>query len=208
MRTQAEARSVIAAEWPNPDRVRSPVYANEIAGPARTAAKSSRSTVARRQRPSSLPPRWRRLRPSIPQVKHAPRRHHARRGGRAAGRQPRLRLWTGCGRPLRQRFPACCAPSSIEYRRAHPQLAALRERDPRRLCRIAALAGMRPIGEIQFNDFVATGLQPAGQQRGQDPVSLGRFGAHGRAHAVGWIALGPAPITARTRSRGSIARRA
>ena len=60
------------------------------------------------------------------------------------------------GGQLRQRVPAAAAaPRGV--RRSDPQLAARRRRGARR-CVGAALAGQRPIGEMQFNDFVATGF--------------------------------------------------
>ena len=76
------------------------------------------------------------------------------------------------------------------------------------VCVGAALAGQRPIGEMQFNDFVATRLQSAGEQRGEDSVSLGRRGADGGADAVGRPAPRRARITRRTPKPGSIGRRA
>ena len=56
------------------------------------------------------------------------------------------------------------------------------------VCVGAALAGLRPIGEMQFNDFVATGFNQLVNTR-EDPVSLGRGSADGGAHAVGWPAV-------------------
>jgi 2-oxoisovalerate dehydrogenase E1 component len=43
----------------------------------------------------------------------------------------------------------------------------------------------RPIGEMQFNDFVATGFNQLVNNARQDPLPLGRQRADGRAHAVG-----------------------
>ena len=73
------------------------------------------------------------------------------------------------------------------------------------VCVGAALAGLRPIGEMQFNDFVATGLQPAGQQRRQDPLPLGRRRCRWSCGCPGGACGTPGRITARTPSRGSTA---
>jgi hypothetical protein len=51
-------------------------------------------------------------------------------------------------------------------------------------------------------------VQPARQQRGQDPLPLGRLRAHGGAHALGRAAPRRPRTTARTPSPGSTARRA
>jgi pyruvate/2-oxoglutarate/acetoin dehydrogenase E1 component len=51
------------------------------------------------------------------------------------------------------------------------------------VCVGAALAGLRPIGEIQFSDFRRDRVQPAGQQCRQDALSVGRWGADGRTYA-------------------------
>jgi 2-oxoisovalerate dehydrogenase E1 component len=57
------------------------------------------------------------------------------------------------------------------------------------VCIGAALAGQRPIGEMQFNDFVASGFNQLVNNAAKIRYRWGRFGADGRAHAVGW----PAP---------------
>ena len=52
-------------------------------------------------------------------------------------------------------------------------------------CIGAALAGLRPIGEMQFNDFVATGFNQLVNNAAKIRYRWGGGGADGRAHAVG-----------------------
>ena len=53
------------------------------------------------------------------------------------------------------------------------------------VCVGAALAGQRPIGEMQFNDFVATGFNQLVNNAAKIRYRWGGVGADGRAHAVG-----------------------
>ena len=75
-------------------------------------------------------------------------------------------------------------PLLDEVRRSHPQLAARRRRGARRLrrrrARRAAADRRDAVQRLRRHR-----LQSARQQRGEDPVPLGRLGADGRAHAVG-----------------------
>ena len=52
------------------------------------------------------------------------------------------------------------------------------------VCVGAALAGQRPIGEIQFNDFVATGFNQLVNNAAKTPLSVGRRRADGRPDAL------------------------
>ena len=53
------------------------------------------------------------------------------------------------------------------------------------VCVGAALAGQRPIGEMQFNDFVATGFNQLVNNAAKIRYRWGGVGADGGAHAVG-----------------------
>ena len=53
------------------------------------------------------------------------------------------------------------------------------------VCIGAALAGRRPIGEMQFNDFVATGFNQLVNNAAKIRYRWGGVGADGAAHAVG-----------------------
>ena len=56
------------------------------------------------------------------------------------------------------------------------------------VCVGAALAGQRPIGEMQFNDFVATGFNQLVNNAAKKRYRWGGIRPDGRAHAVGWPA--------------------
>ena len=74
------------------------------------------------------------------------------------------------------------------------------------VCVGAALAGQRPIGEIQFNDFVATGFNQLVNNAAKNRYRWGGAGADGGAHAVGRAAARRARTTRRTPRPGSTAR--
>ena len=76
------------------------------------------------------------------------------------------------------------------------------------VCVGAALAGQRPIGEIQFNDFVATGFNQLVNNAAKIRYRWGGERADGRADAVGRAAARRVRTIRRTPRRGSIARRA
>ena len=71
------------------------------------------------------------------------------------------------------------------------------------VCVGAALAGQRPIGEIQFNDFVATGFNQLVNNAAKIRYRWGGERADGRADAVGRAAPRRARTTRRTPKRGS-----
>ena len=76
------------------------------------------------------------------------------------------------------------------------------------VCVGAALAGQRPIGEMQFNDFVASGFNQLVNNAAKIRYRWGGSVPMVRPDAVGWPAPRRARITRRTPSRGSTARRA
>ena len=74
------------------------------------------------------------------------------------------------------------------------------------VCVGAALAGQRPIGEMQFNDFRRHRLQSAREQRREDPLSLGRAACRWWCGCRGAACGTPGRTIRRTPSPGSIAR--
>ena len=63
------------------------------------------------------------------------------------------------------------------------------------VCVGAALAGQRPIGEMQFNDFVATGFNQLVNNAAKIRYRWGGERADGGAHAVGRAAArGAVPL--------------
>ena len=118
-----------------------------------------------------------------PEGPHVPRRRDARRRRRAARRSARVRLRRGRRRRVRQRVPAAAAAAE-GVRRPHHQLAARRGRRARRLRRRGA---RRPAADRRdaVQRLRRDRLQSARQQRGEDPLPLGRRRADGGAHAVG-----------------------
>ena len=81
-----------------------------------------------------------------------------------------------------------------------------RERDLRHRASAPAIAGQRPIAEVQFNDFVATGFNQLVNNAAKQRYRWGSVDSDGRAHAVGRPAPRRARITARTPKRGSTGR--
>ncbi len=73
-------------------------------------------------------------------------------------------------------------------------------------CVGAALAGLRPIGEMQFNDFVATGFNQLVNNAAKIRYRWGGSVPMVRPDAVGRPAARRAVPHARTPSRGSTAR--
>ena len=164
---------------PTPPPVGAGVLAGEAPRAPRGAAGAPRRGAARR---AALPrararPRLRRQGP------HLPGGGDARRGRRAARRPARVRVRRGRGREIRQRLPAA-APAAGRVRRPHPQLAARRGRRARRL-RGRGAGGPAAHRRDPVQRLRGHRIQPARQQRGQDPLPLGRLGAHGGAHALG-----------------------
>ena len=178
---ETEAASVIDAPWPDAADAGRGVFADEA--PRVHVEPLDRSQASKSEpTPLRFPP----LEPGPavrPEGPHLPRSGDARRRRRAARRPARLRLRPGRRRKLRQRVPAA-APAARAVRRPDPQLTAGRGRHPRRLrrrgARRAAADRRDPVQRLRRDR-----LQPARQQRGQDPLPLGRLGADGRAHAVG-----------------------
>ena len=74
------------------------------------------------------------------------------------------------------------------------------------VCVGAALAGQRPIGEMQFNDFVATGFNQLVNNAAKIRYRWGGERADGRAHAVGRSAPRRARTTPRIPRHGSTGR--
>ncbi len=105
-------------------------------------------------------------------------------GDALAARPARLRLRRGRRRKVRQRVPAAAAAArrssaTGSSTRRSPKAAVLG------VCVGAALAGQRPIGEMQFNDFVATGFNQLVNNAAKIRYRWGGVGADGRADAVG-----------------------
>jgi 2-oxoisovalerate dehydrogenase E1 component len=148
-----EARAVIEAPWPDPSLAGAGVFAGEA---ARVHAEPLADPLARRGRPiPPLPP----LEPGPPvDPKGATFLEAVMLGVRdALAADPRVFVYgEDVGgkygnaflllRPLLDEFGARMINSPIA------------EAGVLGVCTGAALAGMRPIGEIQFNDFVATGF--------------------------------------------------
>ena len=115
---------------------------------------------------------------------HVPRSGHARRRRRAA--RP-IRACSSTARTSAATYGNAfllLRPLLEGVRRSHPQLAARRRRGARRLRRRGArraAADRRDAVQRLRRDR----LQSAREQRREDPLSLGRIGADGRAHAVG-----------------------
>ena len=151
---EAQARAVIDAPWPDAGERR-----RRRASPTSRRARASRCSIRRAPRatrPRALPP----LEAGPPvrsEGQHVPRSGDARRRRRAARRPARVRLRRRRRRQLRQRLPAAAAAA-----RRSSATASSTRRSPRARSSAsasgAALAGQRPIGEMQFNDFVATGF--------------------------------------------------
>ena len=192
---EEQARAVIDAPWPEPVAGGRRRVRERDAARARRGAGSG-GTSDRRERRDAEQRRLcelRGLRGSTwigrtgaavrPEGPHVPRRGDARRRRRAAKRSARVRLRRGRRRQLRQRVPAA-APAAEGVRRSHHQLAAGRRRRARRLRRRGAgrpAADRRdPVQRLRRHR-----LQPAREQRREDPLPLGRQRADGGADAVG-----------------------
>ena len=179
---EREARAVIDAPWP--DAGRRPARA---CSPASRRAYADRGARSGRPRGDRLPirrcRRSSRTRRAIAQGQHVSRSGDAGRRRRAARRSARVRLRRGRRRQLRQRVPAAAAAAE-GVRRADPQLAARRRGGDRRVRRRRA---RRPAADRRdaVQRLRRDRLQPAGEQRREDPLPLGRRGADGAAHAVG-----------------------
>ena len=154
-RRKREARQIIDAPWPDARSAGADVYADQepLAHVEALEGRSSRS-----DRPATRDATGRSTagRPSTPGVGRFWKRSCSACGDALRGDDRVFIYGQDTGRRLRQRVPAA-APAARGVRRSHPQLDAGRGRRARRL-RGSALAGQRPIGEIQFNDFVATGF--------------------------------------------------
>ena len=171
---------MIAADWPDA----------ALAGAGVAAGEPPRVRV------EVLDPAWRQSidpDPALPEVDPGPPFDRngatfleAHRGGcprRAGRRPPRLRLRRGRRRRVRQRVPPAAA-AARRIRRSPDQFHARRRRRPGRLCRGRP---RRPAADRRdaVQRLRRHGLQPAGEQRREDPLPVGWRRADGRAHAVG-----------------------
>ena len=200
---EEQARAVIDAPWPEP-RPPGPACSRtsrresdvELLEPVGTAAQSTLDPPPAALRTRRLPfdPKGRTFLEAV-----------MLGVGDALRADPRVFVYgEDVGGQLRQRVPAA-APAAQGVRRPHHQLAARRRRRARRLrrrgARRAAADRRDPVQRLRRHR-----LQPAREQRGEDPLPLGRLGADGRAHALGRPASRRARTTARTPSPGSIGR--
>ena len=201
--SRREARAVIDAPWPEPDAGgRRRVRRRAAARPRRGARSGGAGCVDARSGAAGRSSRVRRSTEGA----DVPRSGDARRRRRAARRSARVRLRRGRRRQVRQRVPAAAAAAE-GVRRSHHQLAARRGRGARRLRRRGArgpAADRRDAVQRLRRDR----LQPARQQRGEDPLPLGRHRCRWSCGCRGAGCATPARTTARTPSRGSTARRA
>ena len=202
--------------WWRPRRRRSSTPAGRMPAPV-TSCVYRRSIRLDRRRVEVLDREWRGALSRRRRSRLSPRRRSIRKGmtfldavmqgvGDALAADPRgVRVRRGRRRQVRQRVPAAAA-AAREIRRPHPEF----DRSPKAPCSArasgAALAGLRPIGEMQFNDFVATGFNQlvnnAAKIRYRWGGSRCRWSSACRGAACGT----PGRTTRRTPSRGSIAR--
>ena len=146
--------AVIAAEWPEPEAAGEGVFADEpprvrvnVLDPARAPGGQSRSTAAasRRRARRSMPPGRRSSKGSRSVL------------GDALRADPRAFIFgEDVGGPYGNAF-LLLRPLLAEFG-DRIQNSILAEGAVLGVCVGAALAGQRPIGEMQFNDFVATGF--------------------------------------------------
>ena len=188
-----------------------------VAGAARAPAPaSSRASRRAARRSRSIPPRAARRRdtalppletgpPVRPEGHDVPRGGRARRRRRAARRSARLRLRRGRRRQVRQRVPAAAA-AARGIRRPHLN-SPLAEGAVLGVCVGAALAGQRPIGEMQFNDFVATGFNQLVNNAAKIRYRWGGVRSRWSCACRGAACATPVRTTARTPRRGSTGRR-
>ena len=151
---EREARAVIEAPWPEPSEVGAGRLCRRAAARPGRAARPGGAGVI--DYDPGLPPVEERA-GVRPQGTNLPRGRDARRRRRAARR---LRACSSTARTsaastaTRSCCSVRCSPSSATAILNSP----LAEGAVLGVCVGAALAGQRPIGEMQFNDFVATGF--------------------------------------------------
>ena len=178
--SSAEARAVIDAPWPAPGR------RGRRRVCRRAAARARRSPRAGRPRAATLRTRRRSIEPAPPFDPKGQTFLDAVTlgiGDALRERSSRVSSSAKMSAALRQRVPAAAAAAE-GIRRPHRELAAGRRRGPRRLCRRGA---RRPAADRRdaVQRLRRDRLQPAREQRCEDPVSLGRLRADGAADAVG-----------------------
>ncbi len=145
--------------------------------------RSARAVVAERSRVGLDAPGDRSRGPDRSPGQHLSRWRDARRSRRTAGGSAGVRVRRGRGRRLWQRVPAlAAAPGRV--RRPDSEFDARRRRRARRLCRRGARRRSTDRRDA-VQRLRRHRLQPAGEQRRQDPLPVGRVGADGRPHAVG-----------------------
>ena len=195
---------VIDAPWPRPPR--RPARASSPERPPRPrvevldpAARPQRSTPTTAPALEAGPPFDRAATTFLEAVMLGVR--DALRAGSA-----RLRLRRGCRRHVRQRVPAAAA-AARGVRRSDPELAARRRRGARRLRRRGAGRAAADRRDA-VQRLRGHRLQPAREQRREDPLPLGRRRCRWSSACRGAASATPGRITARTPSRGSIAHRA
>ena len=178
---EAQAQEVIAAGWPAPELAGDGRAGRRAAARARRGARSRRSAGAsistRPSRPWKTGPPFDKAGSTFLEGMHDGHRRRAPRGS------PRVRLRGGRRREVRQRLPAAAA-AARGVRRSHSQLDARRGCGARRLRRRRA-RGPASDRRDAVQRLRRDRLQPAGEQRREDPVPVGRIGADGRADAVG-----------------------
>ena len=185
---EAQAQLVIAAPWPEPAAAGAGVLAGE---PPRVRIEVLDPDVRGRVDLDPGAAAARRGPAVRPGGQHVPRRRHdghrrcAARRSRACSSTAR----TSAGHTATR--SCCCGRCSTEFgdRILNSILA---EGAVLGVCVGAALAGQRPIGEMQFNDFVATGFNQLVNNAAKIRYRWGGVGADGRPDAVGR----PAPCRA------------
>ena len=148
------AQLVISEAWPKPEQAGVGVFKDEaprvrveVLDPARRLAQpASRGSAAARNRAAV-----RQEGQHVPRSGDAGRWRCARRPIRASSSMAKTSAASTAMRSC------CCARSSKDYG-DRIRNSPLAEGAVLGVCVGAALAGLRPIGEMQFNDFVATGF--------------------------------------------------